>query len=161
MITASSPQTLGEMQEAYRQRRLRLYGDQRPVVRLPASRRRIEPPIEQRQEKPMAARISFSWDGLNQFPGLTKIFPQGRKSGSQVLREIAALHGMTPDEIKANRRKASLVRARQHAMFEMYRQCRHLSLPMIGRIFGGKDHTTVLHAVRRHQQRLDAGETFP
>jgi hypothetical protein len=46
------------------------------------------------------------------------------------------------------RRTASLVRPRQIAMF----LARHLtpnSLPVIGRQFGGRDHTTVLHAVRK------------
>jgi chromosomal replication initiator protein len=46
------------------------------------------------------------------------------------------------------RRNADIVRPRQIAMF----LARHLtpnSLPVIGRTFGGRDHTTVLHAVRK------------
>jgi hypothetical protein len=51
-------------------------------------------------------------------------------------------------ELISARRTASLVRPRQIAMF----LCRNLtpnSLPVIGRKFGGRDHTTVLHAVRK------------
>jgi chromosomal replication initiation ATPase DnaA len=51
-------------------------------------------------------------------------------------------------ELISARRSAGIVRPRQIAMF----LARHLtlhSLPMIGRKFGNRDHTTVLHAVRR------------
>ena len=51
-------------------------------------------------------------------------------------------------ELISARRTASLVRPRQIAMF----LSRHLtpnSLPVIGRKFGGRDHTTVIHAVRQ------------
>src|SRR3954468_22824572 len=55
-------------------------------------------------------------------------------------------------ELISARRTASLVRPRQIAMF----LSRHLtpnSLPVIGRKFGGRDHTTVLHAVRKIEWR--------
>jgi hypothetical protein len=51
-------------------------------------------------------------------------------------------------ELISARRSADIVRPRQIAMF----LARHLtpnSLPVIGRTFGGRDHTTVLHAVRK------------
>lgn len=46
------------------------------------------------------------------------------------------------------------VRARQVAMY-LTRDLTMMSLPQIGRAFGGRDHTTVLHAVRFVQAQID------
>lgn len=51
-------------------------------------------------------------------------------------------------DLKSDRRKAIMVRARQIAMY-MAKVLTARSLPEIGRRFGGRDHTTVLHAVRK------------
>jgi hypothetical protein len=62
-------------------------------------------------------------------------------------------------ELISARRTAAVVRPRQIAMF----LARHLtpnSLPVIGRKFGGRDHTTVLHAVRKIEARLSRDETL-
>jgi chromosomal replication initiator protein len=54
-------------------------------------------------------------------------------------------------------RSADPLRARQLAIF-LCRQMTDLSLPQIGRAFGGRDHTTVLHAIRRIDQRQRSGD---
>src|SRR5207253_408379 len=51
-------------------------------------------------------------------------------------------------ELISARRTGGIVRPRQIAMY-LAKQLTPLSLPMIGRKFGGRDHTTVLHAVRK------------
>lgn len=51
-------------------------------------------------------------------------------------------------DIKSARRTAEIVRPRQIAMF-LAKTVTLRSLPEIGRRFGGRDHTTVLHAVRK------------
>lgn len=51
-------------------------------------------------------------------------------------------------DMKSPRRTALVVQARQVAMY-LAKQMTVRSLPEIGRRFGGRDHTTVLHAVRR------------
>ncbi len=56
-------------------------------------------------------------------------------------------------ELKSARRKNDLVLARQVAMFAA-KQFTSKSLPEIGRRFGGRDHTTVLHAIRRMEVRV-------
>jgi chromosomal replication initiator protein len=48
----------------------------------------------------------------------------------------------------SSRRTANVVRPRQVAMY-LAKQLTLRSLPEIGRRFGGRDHTTVLHAVRK------------
>jgi hypothetical protein len=75
------------------------------------------------------------------------------------VREIQMLvcdrYGLTLTELLAERRFRPLVRTRQVAMY----LCKVLtgrSLPEIGRRFGGKDHTTVLHAARKVTALIDA-----
>jgi len=51
-------------------------------------------------------------------------------------------------DLKAQRRTAQVVKARQIAMY-LAKTMTEMSLPEIGRRFGGRDHTTVLHAVRK------------
>lgn len=61
---------------------------------------------------------------------------------------LAEFPGVTMYDLKSVRRPAAMVRARQIAMY-LAKTVTARSLPEIGRRFGGRDHTTVLHAVRK------------
>lgn len=65
-----------------------------------------------------------------------------------VMRAVCMRYGVKRDHLRSASRDNEIVRPRQIAMFLM-RNVTALSLPDIGRRFGGRDHTTVLHAVRR------------
>ncbi|MFP3899498.1 MAG: chromosomal replication initiator protein DnaA [Acidimicrobiia bacterium] len=65
-----------------------------------------------------------------------------------ILDETSALFGFTNDEIISKHRQRPLVTARQIAMYVM-RELTDLSYPNIARVFGGRDHTTVIHAVEK------------
>lgn len=58
-------------------------------------------------------------------------------------------------ELLASRRLAKIVRPRQIG-FYLARKLTSRSLPEIGRRFGGKDHTTVLHACKKVEERMAA-----
>ena len=65
------------------------------------------------------------------------------------IQRIVAQHYNVPrTELLSNRRTRTIVRPRQIAMY-LSKTMTPRSLPEIGRRFGGKDHTTVLHAVRK------------
>jgi chromosomal replication initiator protein len=55
------------------------------------------------------------------------------------------------EELKGNSRRREISMARQVAMYLM-RHHRDLSLPKIGEVFGGKDHTTVLYSCDKISQ---------
>lgn len=57
--------------------------------------------------------------------------------------------GVTWEDLKGKHRTSNIVYPRQLCMYEIHRQRKDLSYPAIGRLFGGRDHTTVLHAVRK------------
>ncbi|OJY66599.1 MAG: hypothetical protein BGP09_31360 [Rhizobium sp. 60-20] len=56
--------------------------------------------------------------------------------------------GWTFSTIVGPQRRRPVVRVRQKLMWEVSEKF-NLSLPQIGRMFGGRDHTTVLHAIRK------------
>ena len=58
------------------------------------------------------------------------------------------MFGFTVEEIKGKSRRRPLVTARQVAMY-VFRELTDLSYPAIAREFGGRDHTTVIHAVEK------------
>lgn len=80
--------------------------------------------------------------------------------GKRTAVEVAKAHGFLFRELVLGRRYALLVRCRQHAMYEIHHRTT-LSLSQIGQMLGNRDHTTVLYGIRRHQERLDAGEYAP
>jgi chromosomal replication initiation ATPase DnaA len=66
----------------------------------------------------------------------------------QIQRAVCEQYGVSRDDIVSARRTANIVRPRQVAMY-LAKTLTLRSLPDIGRRFGGRDHTTVLHAVRK------------
>ena len=65
-----------------------------------------------------------------------------------IQRICAAYYSITLTELLSDRRMMNLVRARQVAIF-LCKEFTLRSMPEIGRRFSGRDHTTVLHAIRK------------
>jgi chromosomal replication initiator protein len=61
--------------------------------------------------------------------------------------------GITPETLSSSDRSARVAWARQVAMY-LSRELTDATLPAIGRAFGGRNHTTVLHACRRATERI-------
>lgn len=80
-----------------------------------------------------------------------------RISVREIIEETAAKHGVSIVDIKSRRRARHLVLARHEAMWRARHETPH-SYPLIGRWMGGRDHTTVIHGVNKHQSRIDSGE---
>ncbi len=77
----------------------------------------------------------------------------GTVTSQLIINETVAYFGITVDELCGRSRNHALVTARQIAMY-LCRELTELSLPKIGEAFGGKDHSTVLHAVRKIREQL-------
>jgi chromosomal replication initiator protein len=65
-----------------------------------------------------------------------------------IQRTVARQYNVSRADLLSSRRTANVVRPRQIAMY-LAKTLTLRSLPEIGRRFGGRDHTTVLHAVRK------------
>lgn len=72
-----------------------------------------------------------------------------RIAGRVVTDYVAQHYGLTFTQILSENRRWQIARPRQVAMYVMREVCPHLSYPAIGRLLGGRDHTTILHGVQR------------
>lgn len=70
-----------------------------------------------------------------------------------VILSVCDRRGVTYPEIISQQRRRSIAWPRQEAMYECSKAT-GASLPEIGRAFGGRDHTTVLHGIRKHKERM-------
>ncbi len=74
-------------------------------------------------------------------------------TGSTIMAQTASYFSLSVDDICGSSRSRVLVNARQIAMY-LCRELSELSLPKIGQAFGGRDHTTVMHADRKIRQLM-------
>ncbi|MET3660575.1 chromosomal replication initiator protein [Aquamicrobium ahrensii] len=76
-----------------------------------------------------------------------------------IQRIVARHYNVSKTELLSNRRTRTIVKPRQVAMY-LSKVMTPRSLPEIGRRFGGRDHTTVLHAVRKIEGLSDSDNTL-
>ncbi len=69
----------------------------------------------------------------------------------EIIRKVADHYNLRMTDLMSARRSRSVARPRQVAMF-LSKMLTSKSLPEIGRRFGGRDHTTVIHAVRKIEE---------
>src|ERR1700722_13048433 len=75
----------------------------------------------------------------------------GRSTIDEIQRRVAEHFNIKLVEMTSSRRARIVARPRQVAMY-LAKQLTQRSLPEIGRKFGGRDHTTVMHAVRKIEE---------
>ncbi|WP_425272002.1 chromosomal replication initiator protein DnaA [Micromonospora violae] len=74
-------------------------------------------------------------------------------NADQIMASTADYFGVSLEDLRGQSRSRVLVNARQVAMY-LCRELTELSLPRIGQAFGGRDHTTVMHADRKIRQQM-------
>ena len=87
---------------------------------------------------------------------LKDLIPEGAEpeiTAAVIIAQTAAYFGLSIDDLCGSSRSRVLVTARQIAMY-LCRELTDLSLPKIGQQFGGRDHTTVMHADRKIRQLM-------
>ena len=87
---------------------------------------------------------------------LKDVFPQGEAPEVSIERiqpTVSERFGLSMEELCGDRRSQNIVYPRQVAMY-LSRELTDSSLPKIGREFGGRDHTTVIHATSKIQRLI-------
>jgi chromosomal replication initiator protein len=87
------------------------------------------------------------------YPRTTPAARRRQSSVADIQAAVVEQFGLTREELLSSTRVARIAWPRQLAMY-LARELTSESLPAIGRLFGGRDHTTVLHAWRRTSARL-------
>lgn len=82
-------------------------------------------------------------------PGRAKVI-----TVSHIQKVVGDHFGLRVEDLKAKKRTRNVVLPRQIAMY-LARELTDLSLPRIGEAFGGRDHTTVLHACERIAEEMN------
>lgn len=93
---------------------------------------------------------------------LRDIVPQRRTSAlniDQIQEVVARYFHLDTEEMKAKKRTRAISLPRQVAMY-LSRELTDSSLPRIGEAFGGRDHTTVIHACEKVQETMQEDQGF-
>ena len=77
----------------------------------------------------------------------------------EIQNKVSNYYNINTDDLISSRRLRSFARPRQVAMY-LAKKLTSRSLPEIGRKFGGRDHTTVIHAVKKIDQLKSENEKF-
>jgi hypothetical protein len=72
-----------------------------------------------------------------------------------IVDEVCAKHGLSYHEIVGAQRGKKIVAARHEAFYRLSKETT-LSLLAIGRVMGGKDHTTCINGIKKHLERMNA-----
>ncbi len=85
----------------------------------------------------------------------TTLRPKRTVSVKHVIAKIAEFYGIDEASMYAKTRRREIVKPRQIIMY-ILREDFHLSYPAIGSVFGGRDHTTVIHACDKVRGDMEA-----
>ena len=150
MLDDAGPRTEEEMRARARDLRRRVFPERKPWAARVLELRQLAceaaaPPTEQMLAAPRPAAAADGDDTL-----LTP-----RPSLKAILFAVAAAFRVPVIDIVSHRRARRICEAR-HAAFRIARDLTLLSLPQIGKRIGGRDHTTVLHGIRKTQALFPA-----
>ncbi len=91
---------------------------------------------------------------------LADLLPKRRKvAAEKILHAVAEAFGVTVEELRAKGRSRRVAVPRQVAMY-LLREEAGLSLPRVGEYLGGRDHSTVMHGVRKVADWLERDAQF-
>jgi chromosomal replication initiator protein len=84
---------------------------------------------------------------------------RARATLKEVSVQVAKATGISLTDMKSQCRKSQIVHARSLAIY-LCRQISQASLEQIGKFFGNRDHTTILHSVRKIESLIDSDEAL-
>ncbi len=112
-------------------------------------------PINAEHDVAAPVPVTFVWGAVPNYRTNIEFAPESKKRRTvpNIISATAAHFQMSADELLSDRRHHYLVRPRHIAMYISYVHTMQ-SLQSLGRKFGGRDHTTILHGVRSIQNLI-------
>ena len=161
------PNTAGPVQRSmaanYAERRARLFNAPAPkrVVRIPPPLSPFNPQRVAAEAALLEEEQSAEWGNYPPFVNYDEYIPPpkparkpaSRQTARQILSEVCAKHRVDYQELIGDTRPRRITNARAEAYYRL-RDERQLSWNQIGKLMGGKDHTTVYHGYQKHLERL-------
>lgn len=129
----------------------------KPVVALPLAAKitdaQVKASVEAKRKKFVAALVpALGARFFNQEAKSAPVRQPYKPRFDQIAKRICRVFGVTVVDLRSPRRDIETVWARQ-AVYYWARRQTPLSLPQIGRLMGGRDHTTVMYGLAKYQQR--------
>jgi chromosomal replication initiator protein len=91
-----------------------------------------------------------------ELPSRTRV---SHRPTTQIQELVAVSYGLHPKHMVSPERRRDIAWPRQIAMY-LTRQLTQRSLPSIGEAFGHRDHTTVIHAIKAVEKRMQADPLY-
>ena len=145
-MTFAEPQTAAEIRARYRAARKALWTPRKVAVA-------PDPP-----PKTIDRQMAEALDAITvaAAPSVYRAEPAERFAITTILMACAIAGNVTMDEIRSERRQKRIIPAR-HVFCYLARNHTTLSFPQIGRVIGGRDHCTVIHAASKVAAWLEDG----
>ena len=77
----------------------------------------------------------------------------------RIINEVARAMNVSPEDIRSNKRSAPISQARQMAEY-VVRDITNLPMKAIGQEFGTRDHSTVVYAIQKVEERMSKDASF-
>lgn len=150
-IADTLPVSPGELAKAGIERRRKLMGL--------ASHVKIQSLFREPEEITFNKKVGVAWTfGTFHRASATRIsYDSSNLTLLNIAKIIADYFGLDMNDMRSSTRGARLAYARHIAMY-FGRKMTPKSLPLIGRVLGNRDHTTVLHGVRKIERLLAAND---
>lgn len=85
--------------------------------------------------------------------------PSSAVTVENIIKEVARIFAVSVQDIRSDKRNANIVQARQIAMYIVH-NCTNLSLQAIGKEFGNKHYTTVIHSLKEIETKMEKNVTL-
>jgi len=153
-VVEYTPETAHLMRSDYAARRAKLYAV-RKEPEAPAPAPAPAPVVAE----PIVLPPAVVHDAVREWLRLAT--PEAMKPAAhrRIIDIVAEVTGVERMQLLSGRRMADIVRPRQ-ICFYLLKTCTTLSLPLIGRCMGGRDHTTVLHGARKIASLIETDDAL-
>jgi chromosomal replication initiation ATPase DnaA len=144
MIQPANYSSVAEMRTGYAECRRRLMGAKTPAQSLPSPVTAYRRPLWQRIDTTFSDHVT-TW----------QIYLAGQYFSpvKKFMREWCRARNITIEEMIGPSQFRRITLPRHMLVYELHRQF-NITLPQLGRIFGGRDHTTMINSIRRAETML-------